>query len=251
MFGINELSWTPFPASILFNATQKTFKAEVADIPASPGKQTNEVRWYSSTNSYGTSWGSTGGFTSTCTNTCDTVAKYLDTTIVKQALDDGQGFRFTSTCTNTCDTVAKYLDNSMVKQALADGQGFTFISIGPNDTWEDGTTDDHKCPDTNRKTHEDGGCDNECKDGYEFKEGYVAGMDFFEPGQCVKIQADPNDCATANRTVKDDKTCGDCLSGYAENDAGDCVAEEEEKETNWLMWGGIAVVAVIGYSIMS
>jgi len=219
MFGINELSWTPFPASILFNATQKTFKAEVADIPASPGKQTNEVRWYSSTNSYGTSWGSTGGFTSTCTNTCDTVAKYLDTTIVKQT--------------------------------LADGQGFTFISIGPNDTWEDGTTDDHKCPDTNRKTHEDGGCDNECKDGYEFKEGYVAGMDFFEPGQCVKIQADPNDCATANRTVKDDKTCGDCLSGYAENDAGDCVAEEEEKETNWLMWGGIAVVAVIGYSIMS
>ena len=219
MFGINVLSWSPFPASILFNATQKTFKAEVADIPASPGKQTNEVRWYSSTNSYGTSWGSTGGFTSTCTNTCDTVAKYLDTTIVKQALDDGQGFRF--------------------------------ISIGPNDTWEDGTTDDHKCPDTNRKTHEDGGCDNECKDGYEFKEGYVAGMDFFEPGQCVKIQADPNDCATANRTVKDDKTCGDCLSGYAENDAGDCVAEEEEKETNWLLWGGIAVVAVIGYSILS
>jgi len=219
MFGINELSWTPFPASILFNATQKTFKAEVNNIPASEGKKTNLVRWYSSTNSYGTSWGSTGGFT--------------------------------STCTNTCDTVAKYLDNSMVKQALADGQGFTFISIGPNDTWEDGTTDDHKCPDTNRKTHEDGGCDNECKDGYEFKEGYVAGMDFFEPGQCVKIQADPNDCATANRTVKDDKTCGDCLSGYAENDAGDCVAEEEEKETNWLMWGGIAVVAVIGYSIMS
>ena len=129
MFGINELGISQFPNSVLFNAPQKTFKAEVADIPASPGKQTNEVRWYSSTNSYWTSWGSTGGSTSTCTNTCDTVAKYLE--VVKGRVDDGQGFRF--------------------------------ISIGPNDTWEDGTTDDHKCPDTNRKTHEDGNCTDECK----------------------------------------------------------------------------------------
>ncbi len=213
MFGINELSWTPFPNSLLFNAPQKTFKAEVNNIPASEGKKTNLVRWYSSTNSYWTSWGSTGGAT--------------------------------STCTNTCDTVAKYLDNSMVKQALADGQGFTFLSIGPNDTWADGTKEDYKCPDINRKQHEDGNCTNECKDGYEFKEDYVAGRDFYEPNQCVEAKADPNDCATDHRKVKDDKTCGDCVSGYSENDDGDCVAEEG---TNWMLWGGLTVVGVLALS---
>ena len=205
MFGINELSWTPFPNSLLFNTPQKTFKAEVNNIPASEGKKTNLVRWYSSTNSYWTSWGSTGGATSTCSNTCDTVAKYLDTTIVTQA--------------------------------LADGQGFTFISIGPNDTWEDGTTDDHKCPDTNRKTHEDGNCTDECKEGYVFKEEYVAGRDFFEPGQCVK----ETNCGVKNREDNDGLTCGECVSGYSEDDGGNC-----KEDTNWLLYGGIAAALGIG-----
>ena len=61
---------------------------------------------------------------------------------------------------------------------------------------------------------------------------------------------DPNDCASENRAVNDDETCGDCLSGYSEDTAGDCVADEPADEPdgpNYALWGGIAVVAVIGF----
>ena len=61
---------------------------------------------------------------------------------------------------------------------------------------------------------------------------------------------DPNDCASENRNVNTDETCGDCISGYSEDDDSNCVIDEpedepeEEKKTNWLLYGGIAAVAV-------
>ena len=61
---------------------------------------------------------------------------------------------------------------------------------------------------------------------------------------------DPNDCANEKRAVNTDTTCGDCLSGYTEDTAGVCIAdepEEEEKKTNWLLWGGIAAVAAFAF----
>jgi hypothetical protein len=57
---------------------------------------------------------------------------------------------------------------------------------------------------------------------------------------------DTNDCASENRAVNTDDTCGDCITGYTEDTAGTCIADEpaeEEEETNWLLWGGIAAVA--------
>jgi len=63
---------------------------------------------------------------------------------------------------------------------------------------------------------------------------------------------DPNDCASENRNVNTDETCGDCLSGYSEDDDSICVAdepEEEEKKTNWLLYGGIAA-AVAAFAFM-
>ena len=62
-------------------------------------------------------------------------------------------------------------------------------------------------------------------------------------------ETDPNDCASENRELNTDDTCGDCLSGYTEDTDGDCIAdepeeEEEEKGFNWLLWGGIAVVCM-------
>jgi len=57
---------------------------------------------------------------------------------------------------------------------------------------------------------------------------------------------DPNDCASENRVKETDDSCGDCLSGYTEDETGACVAdsdETEEKKTNWLLYGGIAAVA--------
>ncbi|MBO57570.1 MAG: hypothetical protein CMA77_01040 [Euryarchaeota archaeon] len=58
--------------------------------------------------------------------------------------------------------------------------------------------------------------------------------------------ADPNDCASENRAVKSDKTCGACLTGYSLV-GGKCIADEEEEETDWAMWGmaGLAIVAVL------
>ncbi len=101
------------------------------------------------------------------------------------------------------------------------------------------------CADANRKTNADGSCTNECNEGYEFRDS---------PNTCVEVlSSDPNDCATANRKKNDDDTCGDCLSGYTEDTYGDCVADatdETEDGPNYLLWGGVAVVAIIGYTLM-
>ena len=56
--------------------------------------------------------------------------------------------------------------------------------------------------------------------------------------------ADPNDCASENRAVNADKTCGACLTGHLEDADGNCVEDEEEEETNWLLYGGMAVIAL-------
>ena len=40
---------------------------------------------------------------------------------------------------------------------------------------------------------------------------------------------DPNNCASENRQVKNDNTCGDCITGYSVvND--ECVEDAEEQE---------------------
>ena len=218
MFGINELSWTPFPSSILFNAPQKIFKAEVSNIVASAGKQTNNVKWYASTGSYWTSWGGTGGYTSTCSGTCDTVAKYLEIGIVKSRKNEGQGF--------------------------------TFLTVGPQDTLADDGTGGGSitpCADPNRNTNTDGSCGADCKDGYEPNTAPLSSS------ECIAVaSSDPNDCATANRAKNTDDTCGNCLSGYSEDTTtGNCIEDEEEEDgPNYALWGGIALVGILGYSMM-
>ena len=51
----------------------------------------------------------------------------------------------------------------------------------------------------------------------------------------------------------DDTECGECLSGFTEDDTGVCVADAINDEgTNWLMiGGGIATVVVIGFFLMN
>ena len=93
------------------------------------------------------------------------------------------------------------------------------------------------CADANRNTVTDGSCDADCKTGYEFDSN----------NDCVAVSAnDPNDCATNNQEKNDDDTCGDCLSGFTADATGVCVADEddEETETNWLLYGGIGVAAI-------
>lgn len=63
--------------------------------------------------------------------------------------------------------------------------------------------------------------------------------------------SDPNDCAGENRALNTDNSCGDCLSDYTEDSNGDCIADEAEEEegTNWLLWGGLAAVAVLAFTM--
>ena len=55
-------------------------------------------------------------------------------------------------------------------------------------------------------------------------------------------------CATENRAANTDGTCGDCLSGFTEDDTGTCVADaaEAEEETNWLLYGGAFALLAVG-----
>ena len=85
-------------------------------------------------------------------------------------------------------------------------------------------------------------------------------IDGFFPGEGVESSpatggssdTDSNDCASENRVKGTDDVCGDCLSGFAEDSTGVCVAEvsadetdeTDETETNWLLYGGIGVVAL-------
>jgi len=78
-----------------------------------------------------------------------------------------------------------------------------------------------------------------------------ADLDDYDPsvsdngGTTGSEDTDPNDCASENRNVNTDETCGDCVSGYSEDDDSNCVTDEpeEEKKTNWILYGGIAAVA--------
>ena len=96
----------------------------------------------------------------------------------------------------------------------------------------------------------------ECLPGYEepegdtgCKAGYHEGKDRVwgctEP--CVPISDDPNYCAVSNRVLNDDTTCGDCKSGYEEDENGKCVIIEGEG-FDWgkaLMLGSVAVIGFI------
>ena len=72
-------------------------------------------------------------------------------------------------------------------------------------------------------------------------------------GEAVAAPAEPADsgsstCSTENRVANTDDTCGDCLAGFTEDDTGVCVADADtdEEETNWLLYGGIAALVVVG-----
>ena len=68
-----------------------------------------------------------------------------------------------------------------------------------------------------------------------------------DTGSPSNADTDPNDCAGENRVKGTDDVCGSCLSGYTEDDTGVCVADVAdvaETETNWLLYGGIGVVAL-------
>jgi len=62
---------------------------------------------------------------------------------------------------------------------------------------------------------------------------------------------DPNDCAGENRALNTDDSCGDCLSDYTEDANGDCIADatEEEEGINWLLWGGLAAVGILAFTM--
>jgi len=59
----------------------------------------------------------------------------------------------------------------------------------------------------------------------------------------------PPSCASQNREtnattpVHSEGGCGDCLNGFTEDDTGTCVADVAE-DTNWMLYGGIAVVVI-------
>ena len=61
-----------------------------------------------------------------------------------------------------------------------------------------------------------------------------------DTGNCVADR----DCASENRVLNDDDSCGDCLSGYTEDTIGDCVADATDEEKSKLPWiiGAIVVV---------
>jgi len=61
-----------------------------------------------------------------------------------------------------------------------------------------------------------------------------------DTGTCVADR----DCASENRVLNDDDSCGDCLSGYTEDTIGDCVADATDEEKSKLPWiiGAIVVV---------
>jgi hypothetical protein len=55
---------------------------------------------------------------------------------------------------------------------------------------------------------------------------------------------DPNNCASKKRQVKDDNTCGDCITGYSVVN-GECV-EDEEEEQEWYEKPLNQVLGVLG-----
>ena len=104
-----------------------------------------------------------------------------------------------------------------VKARLDAGQGLIFESLSPYDTPKN-TNPDFTPPATTGGTPPNG-------------------------------NGEPVDCASENREDGDtEDECGDCLSGYEEDDTGACVAvvSDETKETNWMLYGGIVVALGVG-----
>ena len=98
------------------------------------------------------------------------------------------------------------------------------------------------CADPNRETNTDGSCGADCKDGYEPDTTPNSGS------ECIAVaNDDPNDCASENKTVNADDTCGSCLAGYIDDGTGVCIPDESEpvSETPWILYGGIAAVALV------
>ena len=62
---------------------------------------------------------------------------------------------------------------------------------------------------------------------------------------------EPVDCASENREDGEEGLCGECLSGYEEDDTGTCVAiVEEEEESNTmrnLAIGGVVIGGIYAY----
>jgi hypothetical protein len=154
-----------------------------------------------------------------------------------------------SSCSNGTRTRTRTITNPQMNGGTACPSLTETGSCTPSNG--DGTPDIIPCADANRNTAADGSCDTDCLTGYEFDSN----------NNCVAVSAtnggngdDPNDCATANRAKNTDDTCGDCKTGYSEDTTtGLCVADvaDEEDAPNYLLYGGIAVVAVIGFSMMS
>ena len=89
---------------------------------------------------------------------------------------------------------------------------------------------------------------------YEHRNADANAMQMFIDGCTPNCEtstgADPNGCSNENRKVKADETCGDCLTGHSEDDDGKCVEDEEEEvETNWLLYGGMAAVALLAFTM--
>ena len=85
----------------------------------------------------------------------------------------------------------------------------------------------------------------DCMPGWREQEG--------TSGRSGNGNGEPIDCISENRQDGDtEDECGDCLSGYAEDDTGACIAKvsDETKETNWMLYGGIVVaLGVVGYFV--
>tara|TARA_R110001592_G_scaffold163112_1_gene396831 strand:+ start:62 stop:619 length:558 start_codon:yes stop_codon:yes gene_type:complete len=82
-------------------------------------------------------------------------------------------------------------------------------------------------------------------DGYGLKFSSLLPADETGDGGTAK------DCSTENRqaVAGDTATCGDCLSGYVEDETGVCVAvvtDVAKTETNWLLYSVIGVAAIGG-----
>tara|TARA_R110000823_G_scaffold158_9_gene695 strand:- start:799 stop:1302 length:504 start_codon:yes stop_codon:yes gene_type:complete len=65
---------------------------------------------------------------------------------------------------------------------------------------------------------------------------------------------DPNqkDCSAENREAgAKSGDCGDCLSGFTADATGLCVADvADETETNWLLYGGVAIALILSMGMM-
>jgi hypothetical protein len=65
---------------------------------------------------------------------------------------------------------------------------------------------------------------------------------------CTPADDDPTGCIALNRDLPsgDSSDCGDCQTGYTENDDGDCIADaDDETGLSPLMIGGMVAAAAL------